>query len=86
MAVMVASVAQPLAAEKVVMALMAQKLDAVKVVTATVASVVHLSTQEKIALVDHNSMKVNSVQSAAQTSVAQVRSAHLFMVQDLAQT
>ena len=72
-----ASVAHLSAAEKVVMALMAQKLDAAKVVTATVASVVQVSTQEKIALVDQHSMKVNSVQSAAQTSVAQVSSAHL---------
>ena len=86
MAVMVASVAQPSAAEKVVMALMVQKLDAVKVVTTTVASVVQLSTQRKIASVDHHSMKVNSVQSAAQTSEALVRSAHLLMVQELAQT
>ena len=82
-----ASVAQLLAAEKVDMALMALKSDAVKVATAAmVVSVVQLSMQEKIALVDHNSMKVNSVQSAAHPLVVQVRLAHLLMVQDLAQT
>ena len=82
-----ASVAQPSAAEKVDMALMALKSVAVKVATAAmVVSVVQLSMQEKIALVDHNSMKVNSVQSAAHPLVVLVRLAHLLMVQDLAQT
>ena len=75
---MVASVAQPSAAEKVVMALMVLKLDAVKeVTTAMGVSVVQLSMQAK-ALVDQSSMKVNSVES--------VILAHLLMVQELAQT
>ena len=79
MAVMVALVAQ-------VRALLAHKSDVVKVAKDMVVLVVPLSAQAKIALVDQDSMKDNSVQSVVQDLVVLAKLVHLLMVQELALT